>query len=106
MRVTERLAPVVGALSALATMACCLPLGIAGAAGALGLSLLLASIRPWLIVFAVICLGVGLFQLFRGRRSCHRRSRLSLALFAISAAIVFAVIIFPQRVAEFMAALP
>ena len=29
MRVTERLAPVAAALSAIATLACCLPLGIA-----------------------------------------------------------------------------
>lgn len=106
MKVTERVAPVVGALSALATLACCLPLGIAGAVGALGLSVVLASVRPWLIGFSIVCLSVGLFQLFRGHRTCRRRSRLSLVLFGLSAVIVLAVIVFPQKVAEVMAALP
>ena len=31
MRVTEKLTPVAAAMSALATLACCLPLGVAGA---------------------------------------------------------------------------
>jgi hypothetical protein len=56
MRVTERLTPVAAAVSAIATLACCLPLGIAGAVGALGLSVALASLRPWLIGVAVILL--------------------------------------------------
>ena len=33
MRVTEKLTPVAAAMSALATLACCLPLGVAGAVG-------------------------------------------------------------------------
>ena len=103
---TERLAPVAAAVSALATLACCLPLGIAGAAGALGLSVVLASLRPWLIAFAVAFLGVGLIQLYRGQKSCRRRSPLSLVLLGVSAAIVLGVIAFPQHVAELMAALP
>jgi uncharacterized membrane protein YidH (DUF202 family) len=106
MRVTERLAPVAAAMSALATLACCLPLGIAGAVGALGLSVALAALRPWLIGFAVILLGVGLFQMYRGQRSCQRRSRLTLVLFGLSAVVVVGVMVFPQKVAEFMAAFP
>ena len=106
MRVTERLAPVAAALSALATLACCLPLGIAGAVGALGLSVALDSLRPWLIGLAMILLGVGSWQLYRGRRSCRRRSPLSLVLFGLSAVVVLAVIVFPQKLAELMAALP
>lgn len=106
MRVTERLAPVAAALSALATLACCFPLGIAGAVGALGLSVALASLRPWLIGVAVILLGLGSWQLYRGQRSCQRRSRLSLILFGLSAVVVLGVIIFPQKLAELMAAVP
>jgi hypothetical protein len=105
MRVTERLAPVAAAIIALATLACCLPLGIAGAVGALGLSVALESLRPWLIGLAVILLGVSSFQIYRGRKTCQRRSRLSLVLFGLSAAIVIAVIIFPQKLAELMAVL-
>jgi hypothetical protein len=105
MRVTEKLTPVAAAMSALATLACCLPLGIAGAVGALGLSVALERLRPWLIGLAVILLGVSFFQMYRGRRNCQRRSRLSLALFGLSAAVVLAVIVFPQKLAELMAAL-
>ena len=106
MRVTERLTPVAAAMSALATLACCLPLGIAGAVGALGLSVALESLRPWLIGLAMILLGVSAFQMYRGRGSCQRRSHLSLILFGLSAMVVLAVMIFPQKLAELMAALP
>jgi len=106
VRVTERLTPITAALSALASLACCLPLGIAGAVGALGLSVALEALRPWLIGIAVILLGVGLFQLYRGQRKCQRRSPVSLILFGVSATVVLAVMIFPQKVAELLAAIP
>jgi uncharacterized membrane protein YidH (DUF202 family) len=106
MRVTERLTPIAAAISALASLACCLPLGIAGAVGALGLSVALERLRPWLIAVAVLLLGVGLLQLYRGQRQCRRRSPLSLILFGVSAAVVLGIVIFPQKVAELLAAIP
>ena len=106
MRVTERVAPLAAVMSAVASLACCLPLGIAGAVGALGLSVALEALRPWLIVVAVILLSVGLFQLYRGQRKCQRRSPLSLIMFGLSATVVLAIMIFPQRVAELLAAIP
>lgn len=106
MRITERLAPLAAVASSLATLACCLPLGIAGALGALGLSLALESLRPWLISLTLILLGVGLLQLYRGGRSCQPRSRLSLIVFGLSAALVLAILVFPQQIAELMAAFP
>ncbi|HXB66651.1 MAG TPA: hypothetical protein VNY05_00290 [Candidatus Acidoferrales bacterium] len=106
MRATERCAPVAAALSALATLACCLPLGIAGAVGALGLSVALAALRPWLLGIAVVLLAVGLIQLYRGQRACRRRSRFSLILFGMSAAVVVGVLAFPQKAAEWMASIP
>lgn len=105
MRVSEKLAPVAAATSALATLACCLPLGIAGAVGALGLSVALEALRPWLIGLAVALLAVGCWQLYRGQKTCQRRSRLSLVLFGLSAAVVLSVILFPQQLAVFMASL-
>ena len=105
MKGSERVAPVAAAVSALAALACCLPLGIAGAVGALGLSLVLASLRPWLLAFAGIFLGIGLLQLYRGQKKC-RRSPLSMILFAMCAAVVLAVVLFPQQLAELMAAFP
>jgi len=106
MRVSERWAPAAATVSALATLACCLPLGIAGAAGALGLSVALASLRPWLLGLSAVLLTVGFIQLYRGQRVCRRRSRLSLILFGVSAAVVAGVLAFPQKIAEWMAALP
>ena len=105
MRVTERLAPVAAALSALATLACCLPLGIAGAVGALGLSIALEALRPWLIGVAAVLLGIGGFQMYRSGRNCRRRSRLSLILFGLSAAVVLGVMLFPQTLAGVIATL-
>ena len=105
MRVTERLSPVAAAMSALATLACCLPFGIAGAVGALGLSVALEALRPWLIGLAVVLLGISGFQMYRSGRNCRRRSRLSLVLFGLSAAIVLGVMLFPQTLAELMATL-
>jgi hypothetical protein len=105
-RITEKITPVAAAVSALATLACCLPLGIAGAAGALGLSVVLEWARPWLIGLALVLLSVIAFQVYRGGRRCQRRSRLSLVLVGLSAAVVLAVMVFPQKVAELMAALP
>ena len=105
VRFTEKLAPLAAGLSALATLACCLPLGIAGAVGAVGLSSALEGLRPWLIGLAVILLSVSAVQIYRGR-SCQRRSHLGLILFGLSAVVVLAVMIFPQKLAELMAALP
>jgi hypothetical protein len=106
MRVIERITPAVAAMSALATLVCCLPLGIAGGVAALGLSVVVSRFQSWLIGLAVILLGVSAVQIFRGRGSCHRRSRLSLTLFGVSALIVIGVVIFPQKIAELIAAIP
>ena len=105
MRLAERLGPVAAALSALATLACCLPLGIAGAVGALGLSVALEELRSWLIGLAVVLLAVSGFQMYRSGRSCRRRSRLSLVLFGLSAFLVLGVMFFPQALAELMASI-
>jgi uncharacterized membrane protein YidH (DUF202 family) len=98
----RRFAPLAAALSALATLACCLPLGIAGAVGALGLSVALEALRPWLIALSVLLLAVGVIQLYRDGKACRRRSRLGILLFGISAAVVLLVMIFPQTVAGLM----
>jgi len=105
MRVMERVPPVAAALSALTSLACCLPLGIAGAVGALGLSIALEALRPWLIGLAAVLLVFSAFQMYRSGRNCRRRSRLSLVLFGLSAAIVLGVMLFPQTLAELMATL-
>jgi hypothetical protein len=103
VRIAEKLTPVAAAMSALATLACCLPLGIAGAVGAMGLSVVLVSMRPWLIGLAVILLGLSSFQIYRGRKNCQRWNRLTLVFFGLSAMVVLLVIVFPQKLAALMA---
>ena len=103
MKHTERFAPAAAVASALATMACCLPLGFAGAAGAFGLGVALAAWRPWLIGLSVLLLGLGAWQWARSGRTCRRRSRLSIVLLSVSGAVVLAVMFFPQKVADLMA---
>lgn len=103
MKHSEKIAPAAAVLSAFSTLACCLPLGFAAAAGAAGLGVALAPLRPWLLGLSVVLLLVGLWQLYRGKAACRRRSPVSLALFCVSAILVLAVLVFPQAVASFLA---
>src|SRR5215471_11840747 len=105
VRASEKLTPVAAALSALATFACCLPLGIAGAVGALGLSVALEAMRPWLIGLAVVLLVISGLQMYRSGKQCRSRSRLSLVLLGVSTVVVAGVIFFPQTLAALMASL-
>jgi hypothetical protein len=103
MRVSERFAPVAAVMSALGALACCLPFGIAGAMGALGLSVFFERMRPRLIGIAFVLLAVGIFQMVRRQKSCQRRSGFSIGLLIFCAAIVLSILLFPQQVASLMA---
>ena len=84
-------------------MACCLPFGIAAAAGAAGLSVALEPIRPYLMAASGVLILFGVWQLYRGGRTCQRRSRTSLVVFWTCAAVVVAMMLVPQLVANFLA---
>src|SRR5258707_6340960 len=56
--------------------------------------------RSTLFPYTTLFRSVGLFQLYRGQRKCRRRSPLTLIMFGLSATVVLAIMIFPQRVAE------
>lgn len=103
-RAVTTVAPVAAALSALATLACCLPWGIGAAMGALGLSLIATRFQVEFIALAFVLLGVGIIQILRLRRSCRRSSRIDIALWCVGAAIVLAVVLFPEWVAALLAA--
>lgn len=96
MKHSEKITPVAAAISAVSTMACCLPSGIAAAAGAAGLGAVVEPLRPWLIGLSIALLILGFVQLYRSNRSCRRRSPLSIAVFSISALVVAAILLFPQ----------
>jgi hypothetical protein len=100
---SEKITPVAAAVSALSTIACCLPSGIAAAAGAAGLGVVIEPLRPWLVGLSIALLVLGFVQLYRSNRSCHRRSPASIAVFSISAIVVVGILLFPQITAGLLA---
>ncbi len=100
MKHGERITPISAALSALATILCCLPIGFAAAAATASLGVVVAALRPWLLGIAVVLLGLGFVQMYYGARACQRRSRTSLVILWVSAAVVALVLLFPQVIAS------
>jgi hypothetical protein len=96
-------APVAAALSAMSAIVCCVPIGFTTAAATAGLGAVVEPYQPWLLCAAVVLLTVGAFQLRRATRLCANRPTLSIVVFGISAAIVAAVVLFPQVVAGLVA---
>jgi hypothetical protein len=103
VRLGEKAAPVAAVVSALSCMACCLPFGIAAAAGMAGAAVALDGLRPYLMTASVVLLGFGLWQLYRQPRVCRSRSKASVAIFWSCAALVLALILAPQLVAGWLA---
>lgn len=100
VRPSAALAPAAGVVSALTTLACCLPWGIGAALGTLGLSVFFARFRTTFVVLSIVLLGVGLFQLLRAGRRCGRRSWFGIVSMSIAAVAVLAIILFPEWVAS------
>lgn len=103
MRVAERATPVAAVLAALATLACCLPLSFLGAAGLATLATWAGPYRYWLLGLAGALLVAGFIQLYRRGKQCKRRSRVSVAVFWISAVLVLLILLFPQVIASLLA---
>lgn len=99
MRVGERATPILGALSAVATLACCLPVGGAALLGLGGLLGGAAQYQAWLFPASGLLLAVGGLLIWRSRRICHRTSQVSLVILGLSIVIVLTVLLFPQMVA-------
>lgn len=99
MRVGERVTPVLAALSAIGTLACCLPVSGAAFLGLGGLLVAAARYQQWLLPASGILLAVGGALIWRSRRLCNRTSKVSLAILALSGAIVLVVMFFPQTLA-------
>ncbi len=90
-------------MSSLATMACCLPLGFAGALGAAGASAFVQRFRPWLLVLSIVLLGIGFWRQRRARLCSLKRSYLSAVLLWAAVVLVVGMIVFPQEIAGFIA---
>ena len=104
MKHSEKVAPFAAIVSALATLGCCLPFGIAGLLGTAGLTMAV-TLRPWLLALAAILLSVGFVHLRMRRKACDC-GKGSMILLCLSAAIVAVLAIFPDRVALLASRLP
>ena len=68
---------------------------------------MLEPLRPYLMVVSVGLLGFGMWQLYRrDGAACERRSRTSVVVFWTCAALVLAMMVAPQLVANLLADLP
>ena len=103
MKHAEKLAPVAAVVGAISSVACCLPFGIAAAAGTAGLGMVLEPFRPYLMAASGALILFGVWQLYRRGASCQRRSRTSIVVFWICAVVGALMMIAPQIVASFLA---
>lgn len=101
MSFTQRSAPIAAVVAALATLACCLPLSFAGAAGLAVFSQWAGRARPGLIGASLALLALGFVQVYR-RPSCSR-SRTSQFIVWAALAVVVWIFLFPQSVAAWLA---
>jgi len=98
----ERITPIAAASSALATLLCCLPIGFAAAAATASVAVVVAKLQPWLLGAAVVLVGIGFVQVYR-RSACARRSRATVVILWVCAAVVVLVTLFPQVLATALA---
>ncbi len=96
-------APLAAIVTAVSSLACCLPLVFLGALGAAGASAMFAALRPWLLALSAVLLGIGFVQLYRDGKSCRRRSTVSVAIFWVAVVIFLAMLFFPQQIAGLLA---
>ena len=103
MKHGEKITPIAAAASALATLACCLPLGFAAAAASASLGTVVSAYRPWFLGASVLLVIVGTLQVRSAQRACRTRNTGSVVLLSLSAAIVVLVMFFPQAIATLIA---
>ncbi len=103
MKHTEKIAPVAAAFSALATLACCVPIAIAAGTATASLAIVAGSYRWWFLGASAVLLTRGAVQVARVRRTCSTRGSASMVILAVSAAIVLLVVLLPQVLAGLIA---
>jgi hypothetical protein len=103
MKHGEKVAPITAAVTSLATLACCLPMGFAAAAATASFGMVVATYQRWFLGASVALLVIGMAQLRRVQRTCARKPYSSFIVFGMSAVIVVLVVLFPQVVAGIVA---
>jgi len=105
MKPATKVMPVAATVTALSTLACCLPLSLSTAIGVAGLAVTIEPYRHWFVSVSLLFLAVGLFQLYRFKQTCRTSSRSGIVAFSIAAIIVLGVYLFPQVIAVVLAGL-
>ena len=103
MKHPTKVVPVAAVVTALSTIACCLPLTLTGAVGIASLSVAAALLGNWLLGLSLLFLAIGVSQLYRVRGSCRQPSRSSIAILGLAAIVVLGVLLFPQPIAVVLA---
>lgn len=103
MKHVEKVTPIAAALTSVATLVCCVPMGFASAAATASLSMVVATYQRWFLGASVVLLILGMAQLQRVQRTCTTRPYGSMVVFGVSAVIVLLVVLFPQVVATIVA---
>ena len=103
MKNTEQVTPVAAAVTALSTLLCCAPTSFAAAMATTSAGIFVVDHQGWFLAGSVLLIAIGVFQLRRATVCSTRTKRSSAIVLTISAAIVVAVIFFPQVVAGVMA---
>src|SRR5215510_5469096 len=103
MKPATKVMPVAAAVTALSTLVCCLPLSLSAAIGVAGLAVAIEPYRHWFVSLSVFFLAIGLFQLYRFKRTCRKSSQSGIVVFAIAVIIVLGVSLFPQVIAVVLA---
>jgi hypothetical protein len=99
----DKAAPIAAAATALATLVCCFPMGIAAVVATTSLGAIVSAYRGWFLAASAVLLTIGFVQAARAQRACARRNRMSVVILAGSATIVVLVTLFPQLVAGLIA---
>ena len=86
-------------LSSFATMACCFPLGFAGAVGAGAASAFFTTLRPWFLGFSIALIGFGFWQQHRAKQCAVRGRWLGNVLLWAAVVVVLGMFLFPQQFA-------
>ncbi|MGH9534507.1 MAG: hypothetical protein ACRD2E_06585 [Terriglobales bacterium] len=101
---TGAAASLAAALGAIATLACCLPFGFAAAVGVGAAGVFFNRLRPFLLALSGALLLLAIWQYRRHARQCApRRRRASRAILWFGAAVVLAMVLFPQQVSALIA---
>lgn len=90
-------------LGSVATIGCCLPVGFAAALGASAASAFFTTLRPWLLGLSVVFIAVGFWQQHRAKQCAVRGRWIGTMLLWAAVVVVIGMILFPQRVAGFIA---